>query len=243
MLKSEESNRKKLEDVEELYNQAELTTMNWDELDEAEADQKLIETIKEEYKIEDDDFKIISMPQFIFAKRFRTILKDWNLKGTEAETFLGIRKETISKYRNGREYPSTDTILKIAKKFQISPYYFWGLSNYSTIEAQEINRMLGLSEKSMKILFMLQHNVPECEELTDNVEISECNRVKLDIFNSFIEDNTNFFKLLNYFEYYAKQKEEIRKNKNNCREDIKKQLLGLKGELISMLLEFLKNIK
>ena len=242
MLKSEESNRKKLEEREDLYKKAELTT-SWYEMEEEEEDRKLIDNIKSVYKIEDDDFKIISMPQFIFAKRFRNILKDWHLKGEEAESFLDMSKATISRYKNGDEYPGTDTILKLAKKFHVTPYYFWGLSNHTTIEAELINEMLGLSEKAMKNLFMLQHNVPECEELTDNVPISNQNRRKLNILNFLIEDNINFLKFLRYIEYYVELKEKMQRDMDINKDDIKSQLLGLKGELISMLLETLKNIK
>ncbi len=227
MLESDKSNKKSLEELPELYQQAEITYMTEKDIEE-EKDAELIERIKEIYNIEDSDFKIMSMPQFIFAKNFRKILNDRKLTGIEAQELLGIRKETISKYKNGHEYPSIDTILKIAKSFQVSPYYFLGLSRYMTLEADEINRILGLSEKSMKILFMLQHNIGECEELTDDVPISTQNKVKLDILNSFIEDNVNFLKFLCRLERYAKLKEILRKDKDVDKETINSQLLRTK---------------
>lgn len=227
MLKSVESNKKSLEELQELYEQA-LLTYNTENDIEDEKDTELIERIKEVYNIEDNDFKITCLPQFIFAKRFRNILNIRKLKGIEAQELVGIRKETISKYKNGYEYPSIDTILKIAKRLQISPYYLLGLSKYTTLESTTINELLGLSEDSMKILFMLQHNIGECEELTDDVPISNQNKLKLHIFNSFIEDNVNFLKFLCCIEQYTKLKETVRKDKNVDKENIKSQLLRTK---------------
>jgi transcriptional regulator with XRE-family HTH domain len=242
MLKSVESNNKKLEELDDLYKQAVLTN-NTEKDIEDEADRELIDKIKEVYKIEDDDFKIVSMPQFIFAKRFRTILNDRQLSGVKAEEKLEIRAETISKFKNGRQYPSIDTILKIAKKLQISPYYLLGLTNYMTLQVDEINRLIGLSEKSMKILFMLNHNVGECEELTDNVPVSNQNKGKLDILNFLIEDNTNFLEFLSCLEQYARLKEIEKQTQNSNKGDIKLQLYGLNGKMIGILQDFLKNIK
>lgn len=227
MLKSVKSDKKSLEELQGLYEQA-LLTYNTENDIEDERDTNLIERIKEVYNIEDSDFKITCLPQFIFAKRFRNILDTRKLKGIEAQELLGIRKETISKYRNGYEYPSIDTILKIAQRLRVSPYYLLGLSRYMTLETDEINRILGLSEKSMKILFMLQHNIGECEELTDDVPISNQNKAKLDIFNSFIEDNVNFLKFLCCIERYANLKEIARKDENVDKEKIKSQLLRTK---------------
>jgi transcriptional regulator with XRE-family HTH domain len=242
MLKSVESNNKKLEELDDLYKQAVLTN-NTEKDIEDEADRELIDKIKEVYKIEDDDFKIVSMPQFIFAKRFRTILNDRQLNGVDAEEKLGIRAETISKFKNGRQYPSIDTILKIAKPLKISPYYLLGLTNYITLQVDEINRLIGLSEKSMKILFMLNHNVGECEELTDNVPVSNQNKGKLDILNSLIEDNTNFLEFLSCLEQYARLKEIEKQTQNSNKGDVKLQLYGLNGKMIGILQDFLKNIK
>ena len=228
MLKSNQGNKKSLEEFENLYEQAVLTHITKEDI-ENEKDENLIQRIKDVYEIDDDDFKIISLPQYIFAKRFRTLLEDKKLSGKEAEDLLGIKKETISKYKHGHEYPSINTILKIAKKLQVSPYYLLGLSRYMTLETDEINRILGLSEKSMKILFMLHHDIGECEELTDNVPISNQHKGKIDIFNSFIEDNINFIKFLCCIEQYSNLKKLARENKDNCKENIKSQLLRFKG--------------
>lgn len=241
MLKSNESNKKSLEEIENIYEQA-LLTYNESISDmgsEKEDDEKLIENIKKVYNIEDEDFKILSMPQFIFAKRFRTILKDRNLKGKKAVEELDLKKETISRYRNGDEYPSIDTILKIAKRLKISPYYLLGLSNYMTLETDEINRILGLSEKSMKFLFMLNHNVEECEEITDKVPISNENKGKIDILNRFIENNIDFIEFLSCLEKYAKINEKMKQTKNKR---LREQLLRFKRRVDKHIVELFKKI-
>lgn len=241
MLKSNESNKKSLEELENIYEQALLTYKESISNDgiEKEEDEKLIEKIKEVYNIEDENYKIVSMPQFIFAKRFRTILKDRKLKGKKAVEELDLKKETISRYRNGDEYPSIDTILKIAKRLKISPYYLLGLSNYMTLETDEINRILGLSEKSMKFLFMLNHNVEECEEITDKVPISNENKGKIDILNRFIENNIDFIEFLSCLEKYAKINEKMKQTKNKR---LREQLLRFKRRVDKHIVELFKKI-
>lgn len=230
MLKSNESNKKNLEELENIYEQA-LLTYNESISSmgiEREQDEKLIEKIKEVYNIEDENYKIVSMPQFIFAKRFRTILKDRNLKGEEVVEKLGLSKSTISKYKNGDEFPSINTILEIAKRLKVSPYYLLGLSNYMTLETDEINRILGLSEKSMKILFMLNNNVAECKEITDKVFSSNENKGKIDVLNCFIENNVDFIEFLSCLEKYANINEKMKQTKNK---KLKAQLLRFKRRI------------
>ena len=229
MVKSEQS-KKSLEEVPELYRQAELT-YNTEKDIISEKDEKLIAKIKEVYKLEDSDFKITSMVQFIFAKRFRTITDDLKINGNNVKEILGITKETFSRYRTGAVFPDMNSILNLAKELQTSPQYLLGLSRYTIIEAEEIKRLIGLSEKSTEILLNLKQDF-------DNQKVN-----KLEFLNLFIEDEANFLKTLNCLEQYSNLKEKAMKNENNCREDIKKQLLGLKGELISILLEFLKDMK
>lgn len=199
-----------------------------DNLDiEKEEDGKLIERIADKFNIE--NYQIVKfMPQYIFAKNLRIIVKDRKINHAEFEEKYGLGAKMLSKYINGHQFPDFTIMCKIAYGLDMSVYQLLEMSKFTSLPVEEINKITGLSENSLRVLFMLQHNTTEFEELTDDIPISKTNKAKLDIFNSFIEDNVNFFKFLNHLEQYTKLKERARKEKNNCKEDIKSQLLRTK---------------
>lgn len=216
---------------------------------EEEADKKLIENIKKHFNVKDEKI-IIFMPQFIFAKNLRIILEDRKINQKQFEEDNELGEKMLSKYKNGHQFPDLTVMCKIAYGLDMTIYQLLDMSKFTSLPVQEINQITGLSEGAMRILFKLQHNTNEDVELTNNTPISKVNKAKLDIFNSFIEDNVNFLDFLKCLEQYsrlkAKQekvkvhdeeevKEEIKKNNS----EIRLQLLGLKGELFSILQKFL----
>ena len=62
---------------------------------------------------------------------------------------IGIRPQTLSLYANGITQPNPDTLLNIAKYFDVSvDYMLTGVSSYN----KDINKELGLSEESIRKL-------------------------------------------------------------------------------------------
>lgn len=225
----ERPNKKAIEELSKLDEIYEKSYWNIkDNLDiEEEKDRILIERIADKFNIE--NYQIVKfMPQYIFAKNLRIIVKDRKINQAEFEKKYGLAPKMLSKYINGHQFPDFTIMCKIAYGLDMSVYQLLEMSEFTSLPVEEINNITGLSEKAMRVLFMLQHNTTECGELTNDISISKTNKAKLDIFNSFIEDNVNFFDFLNHLEQYTKLKEKVRKNKNNCREDIKSQLLRLK---------------
>lgn len=195
-----------------------------DDIDrEEEIDSYLTQRVKEYFKIKDDNI-VKFMPQFIFAKNLRIIIKDRNVNQSEFERKYGLGKKMLSKYINGHQFPDFTIMCKIAYGLDISIYQLLEMSKFTSLPVEEINKITGLSERAMRILFMLKHNTPECGELTNDIPISKVNEAKLDIFNSFIEDNVHFLKFLNCLEQYTKLKCQLKKVEKDEDEETKKEI-------------------
>lgn len=195
--------------------------------------------------MENEDEEVIrNMKEFKFSQTFRRLTK--NIDGKHCQDMLGIKPETFSKFKRGHQFPSDNMMKQLSEKLFVSVEYLIGETDIRSCKAEEINKITGLSEKALKILFMLNHNIGECEELTDKVPECDTYRNKLNAFNFLIEDNVNFIKFLSCLERYTNLK---KKSKNINKEENKKdyeelelQLLGIKGELISILFDSLKKI-
>lgn len=224
----ENPNKKAIKELSWLDDMYEKGYGHWlDDLDiENEKDEKLIERIREKFKVEKDE-TIKFMPQYIFAKNLRIIVEDRKIKHTEFEEKYGLGAKMLSKYINGHQFPNLTVMCKIAYGLDMSVYQLLGMSKFTSLPAEEINNKIGLSEKAMKILFMLRHNIGECNELTDDVPVSNQHKIKLDIFNSFIEDNVNFLKFLNCLEQYTRLKEQLKNIEKDEDEEIKYKLLRI----------------
>ena len=208
---------------------------------EEDDDESLIQRVKDYFSIEDDNI-VKFMPQFVFAKNLRRRIKDRNVNQAEFERKYGLGKKMLSKYINGHQFPDFTVMCKIAYGLDISIYQLLEMSKFTSLPVEEINKITGLSEKAMRILFMLQHNTTECGELTNDIPVSKTNKVKLDIFNSFIEDNVNFLSFLNRLEQYTKLKSQLKKVENDEDEEIKRKIRKNNKEIHYKLLRIKRRI-
>lgn len=76
----------------------------------------------------------------------------------DIEKATGVKKESISKYQNNKAEPGLNSIVALAKYFNVSADYLLGLSDAATtdITVQEICKKTGLSEDL--IIFLQYHN-------------------------------------------------------------------------------------
>ena len=228
--------------MDELNEYMEEIDQNYNEYEE---DKRIIRNLKKNYDLKNVDEDVIrNMKEFKFPKRFGELTR--YIDGKNCENMLEITPETFSRYKNGSLFPRDNMLKRLAKKLNVSVKYLLGETDITTSKAEEINRITGLSEKAQKVLFMLNHNIGECDELTDKVPISDINKNKLNVFNSLIEDHINFTNFLSRLEQYSKFKNKlknVKKDDEENKKEINLQLLAIKGELISILLDNLKNIK
>ena len=65
-----------------------------------------------------------------FAQRLKELRTENNLTQTQVATQLGIRQQSYTRYENGSGEPSLDTLIAIAKLYNVSVDYLLGLTDY-----------------------------------------------------------------------------------------------------------------
>lgn len=65
-----------------------------------------------------------------FAQRLKELRTENNLTQTQVATKLGIRQQSYTRYENGSGEPSLDTLIAIAKLYNVSVDYLLGLAEY-----------------------------------------------------------------------------------------------------------------
>ena len=66
---------------------------------------------------------------YLFGKRFYELRKEHNYTQHKLAKLLNISRSTISKYESGDLFPTTHTLIKIARVFKVSVDYLIGLSD------------------------------------------------------------------------------------------------------------------
>lgn len=91
----------------------------------------------------------------IFTERFREL--QGARSNTEFAEFLGISRQTVGFYWNGDRVPDAITLIKIAKKCEVSADWLLGLSNEKEMNGDlaQAARYTGLPAKSIEILHQL----------------------------------------------------------------------------------------
>lgn len=177
--------------------------------------------------MDDDDLKsnIISeygyfnQTQYDFSKRLNIILVEGNYTNAEFANYVELSEPSISNYVTGKRIPRTNELERMAHKLCVPTDYLLGKTDCITFSAQEINKIIGLSENAMKILAMFNHNIEEIQDLMDPMEVSKVHKNKLDIFSLFIEDFLNFSTFLTQIENYVETKQKINNVSNHKEEN------------------------
>lgn len=78
----------------------------------------------------------------------------------ECAKALGISRGALSFYENGDRKPDADVIYMMAEYFEVSADYILGLSQEpnASLEIQAINKLTGLSKKSIDVISLLGSN-------------------------------------------------------------------------------------
>lgn len=153
--------------------------------------------------------------QYEFSKRLNIIVAEGNYTNAEFATYTELSEPSVSNYLTGKRIPRLNELERIARKLCVSTDYLLGKTDCLDISAQEINKIIGLSENAMKTLAMLNHNIEEIQDLMDPMEVSNLHKNKLDIFSSFIADMPNFSMFLTQIENYVRIRQKINETNNN----------------------------
>lgn len=162
-----------------------------------------------------EKYGTLNQNQYQFSKRLNLELVKRNLTNAEFASITQLSEPTISNYATGKRMPRTNELDIMAEKLYVSTDYLLGKTDCLTFSAQEINKIIGLSENAMKTLAMLNHNIEEIQDLMDPMEVSNVHKNKLDIFSSFIADISNFSMFLTQIESYVRTKQKINETNND----------------------------
>ena len=66
----------------------------------------------------------------VFAQRLKELRIENNLTQTQVAVKLGIRQQSYARYENGEGEPSLDTLVAIAKQYNVTVDYLLGLTEY-----------------------------------------------------------------------------------------------------------------
>jgi len=85
-----------------------------------------------------------------FAVRFRELMSEKKMTQEELAAVLKVTRQSVSNYSNGL-YPPSETLLDIAKEFEVSADYLLGLSDIKSVNAdlQSAAAYLGVSENAV----------------------------------------------------------------------------------------------
>lgn len=112
-------------------------------------------------KIVTDDFRV-------FSKRLSDLMKERNVTQEALAHALGIKRQTVSLYKNGQSTPDAAQLKKIATFFHVSADWLLNLSDYNNSEMRGITlEVLGFSESATEQIASIAGSVIAAANLGD----------------------------------------------------------------------------
>lgn len=195
---------------------------------------------KEKYEILNENMEETKK---IFSERLKELLDE---KGYTQKSFSeksGISEGSISNFVKCNSIPKASLLLVIANQLGVSKDYLLGQQECKNYKFKDINEKTGLSEKSISVLYELQHNYCLFE---DNIEIDiEEKREKstvyqehLKILNKILENEVGLFWLLDNIKNYITERDKIfskaEMQKENDDKDLALTIIDGKTRLIEL---------
>lgn len=184
---------------------------------------------KNKNQLGEEDIKLKKEIADKVSKRFRTLIREkLNRKGYpfyEKDIYrdIGISKASFNHYKNGDDctgknakpkYPDLLNLYKIHKYFNVTYSYLLGESTTKTLDSLINGTKLGLDDKSIEILELLQNNANK-----DSLDNNYSSIMKLYVINSIIHDDVFLDKLA----YLSS----ILIGRTKINEDLKRQLFKI----------------
>ncbi|MDI3537685.1 MAG: hypothetical protein PWP30_2167 [Eubacteriaceae bacterium] len=144
----------------------------------------------------------------VFKDRLKELIENSKYNQREVAEEIGISKQTISFYVNGKRLPDIDTVYKLCKFFKISSDYLLGLSDIKSmdIDIKEMSKETGLNDDSIERLKSLNKLIKVTRDVNKKSSLEYCDRIKGEIKEELINeivkshklDNIDFLTVLNY---------------------------------------------
>ena len=91
----------------------------------------------------------------IFPSRLRSLIEEKGVSQKELADFIGVKRQTIAKWRDGITAPDMYSIRELAEYFDVSLEYLYGDSKSKIKENLLISENLGLSDKAIDTIMKL----------------------------------------------------------------------------------------
>lgn len=143
-------------------------------------------------------------------KKARRNAKDRNGKRYTQESFaesFGVSVDTVKNWEQGRTAPSIDTLIELCDFFECDIDYLFGTLDCKTHDVQFIQEYIGLSEKTIQQIYILNYT----KEITDTLD-EMLQKGLLDIAISIKEGRKNLSKFLDKKEETVRRSEYLQTN-------------------------------
>lgn len=138
----------------------------------------------------------------IFDERLTELRKETPFNQKDFANELGLEPSKYNKWENGKTVPDFETVITLAKYFNVTVDYLVGNSDVRKWENAGINSELGLTDKSIEVIKSLK--ISNTKLTPDDPDFLESDsRLLIDVFNDFIEDEYNFKHFLTALKYLS----------------------------------------
>ena len=102
--------------------------------------------------------KGIEIPNWYKKNRIVSLRKENGYNQTDVAAKIGCVLKTYQNYEQGRNYPTLEYATKLSDLYNVSIDYLLGRSEYTSVENEEIGKIIGLNNASIATLKFINMN-------------------------------------------------------------------------------------
>lgn len=114
-----------------------------------------------------------------FVKRLKELKDQKQVTQSEIAEAIGVAQPQISAYLKGVDKPSSETLMKLAKYFGVSPEYMLGVSNIVVNEPSPAYQTTYTSKYYNEVVGVLKEQIHNLLELATKHEDTQSTMIKL----------------------------------------------------------------
>ncbi|PFW04155.1 XRE family transcriptional regulator [Bacillus thuringiensis] len=102
----------------------------------------------------------------MFGQRLKALRLEKGMTQQQLADFLDIEKSNISRFESGKQSPSSDNRVKMAKLFNVSVDYMLGLSEHKSLDKEKSEK---ISKEAANLMEKINKLPPEKRKLIENL--------------------------------------------------------------------------
>ena len=124
-----------------------------------------------------------------FPTRFRELLSERDINQQEIADFIGVKRQTIAQWKDGKTVPDIYNFQKLVEFFDIPYEYLLGDTDSREKETIDISNTLGLSDEAIETLK---------NWVTESIERIDDKGIKCSVIITYLLSSENFISLIEY---------------------------------------------